>query len=179
MLVMYADSHETGAERAKRRWFQVRLRSMFVFTLICAIPCAWIGRRIEQKHREREAVTAILKDGGDVHFDYQFPSEDDARTGVLPPRGPAWLRAFFGENFFSSVTYVHVRTDAGLGHVAGLCSFRRLDVRPLSDSSISLGGLETLKALSNFDVLEVGKDQFNPDELEHLRKLLPFCEIWH
>jgi hypothetical protein len=38
--------------------------------VIVAIPCAWLGRKIEQKRRERAAVRAILDLGGYVEYDY-------------------------------------------------------------------------------------------------------------
>jgi hypothetical protein len=179
MRVMDADPIRAGAATSKRRRFQFRLRSVLVFTLICAIPCAWIGRRIKQKQREREAVAAILKDGGDVHFDYQSPSEDDARTGELPRSGPAWMRAILGDTFFSNVVYVHVRTNEGLKRLSEIGRFRELDVRPWSDSLITFSAVEELKDVCNFDVLELGKGQFSDGAIEHLRKTLPFCEIWH
>jgi hypothetical protein len=40
---------ETEPKR-KRRWFQFSLRTLLIFVLICAIPCAWRGRKIERRY---------------------------------------------------------------------------------------------------------------------------------
>ena len=42
-----------------------------IFTLDYAVSAGWLGKRMEQKRKEREAVAAIVKLGGAVHYDYQ------------------------------------------------------------------------------------------------------------
>jgi hypothetical protein len=57
--------------KRKRRWYQFNLRSlMIVVTLICAVASAWLGIKIDQKRKEREAVEAIVNLGGTVEYDY-------------------------------------------------------------------------------------------------------------
>ncbi len=71
--------------------------------MVCAIPCAWLGRKIEQKRREREAVEAIVKAGGKVQFDYEV-----GNSSAEPP-GPRWLRTLLGERFFSDIIIIDLR----------------------------------------------------------------------
>ena len=47
----------------KLRWCQFSLRSLLIFMVVAAIPCAWLGKKIEHKRREREAVEWILNVG--------------------------------------------------------------------------------------------------------------------
>ena len=56
-------SEPTKAEppKRKRRWYQFSLRSLMIFTLIVAIPCAWLGRKIERKGQEREAAVWLVR----------------------------------------------------------------------------------------------------------------------
>jgi hypothetical protein len=68
---MQAEPSKADPLKHRRRRLQFSLRSLLIFTLICAIPCAWLGRKIEQKRKEREAVEAITKLGGDAQWDYQ------------------------------------------------------------------------------------------------------------
>jgi hypothetical protein len=44
---------DPNAERPKRkrRWLQFSLRSLLIFTLVCAIGAAWVARRMEQTSR--------------------------------------------------------------------------------------------------------------------------------
>ena len=46
-----------------RRWYQFSLRSLLLFTLICAIASAWLAHRMEQKRIELEAVDSLVRRG--------------------------------------------------------------------------------------------------------------------
>jgi hypothetical protein len=102
---MDSEPPKADLPKRKRRWFQFSLRTLLIATLIVAIPCAWLGRKIAQKQREREAVEAIVKAGGIVCYDYQKPSFITGRTfkPTEEPYGPAFVRSLFGDNFFSEV----------------------------------------------------------------------------
>lgn len=91
-----------GRPKRKRRWLQFSLRSLMIFTLVVAIPCAWLGHRIEEKRRERQAVAAIVKLGGGLRYDY----ENAPGKVPLEPPGPRVLRSLLGENYFCEVDAV-------------------------------------------------------------------------
>ena len=62
LLLAVRDNAAMEAEpKRKRRWFQFSLRSLLIFTVIVAIPCAWLGRRIERKGQEREAAVWLVR----------------------------------------------------------------------------------------------------------------------
>ena len=63
---MEAEPPKAEPPKRKRRWFQFSLRTLMIFTLICAVGCAWVVRRMERKRKEREAVEAIEKLGGET-----------------------------------------------------------------------------------------------------------------
>src|SRR5438132_11970797 len=88
------------APKPNRRWLQFSLRSLLIFTLICAVASAWLVRKRDQKRKERDAVAALIKLGGTVWYDYQ------AGNPKATPPGPGWLRAILGENFFGEVRFV-------------------------------------------------------------------------
>ena len=46
--------------KRKRRWFQFSLRSPSTFTMVVAVGSGWLGRKIERKRKERDAVAALL-----------------------------------------------------------------------------------------------------------------------
>ncbi len=85
-------------------WLRFSLRTLLV---VMTVLCIWLGFKVNAARRQREAVTAITKVGGDVWFDYQLtlsPSGSVAfsRPNALPHE-PIWLRSLFGDNFFHKV----------------------------------------------------------------------------
>jgi len=146
-----ADQPAPRAKR-RRRWLQYSLRSLLIFTAICAVGAGWLARRIEQKRREREAADSLEKRGAQVVYDYQSIYPD------AEPYGPAWLRGLLGENFFSGVREVTFRYrdsrlyDADLKDVGMLTSLESLDTwgQPeIGDAALSnLKRLTTLRELS-------------------------------
>lgn len=108
---MESDASNPVVPKRKRRRFQFSLRTLMLFVLIAAIPCAWVGRRLEEKRREREAVAAIRAHGGYVWYDDQAAIDSLGIPAVsapsqAAPSGPAWLRAWLGDDFFTEVTVV-------------------------------------------------------------------------
>lgn len=78
-----------------------------VGVVIIAILCAWLGREIERKRQEREAVKSIIKDGWTVIYDSQIDPSGRFQYSSDRPRGPGWLRTVLGDNFFSEAKRVH------------------------------------------------------------------------
>jgi Leucine-rich repeat (LRR) protein len=168
--------------KRKRRWHQFSLRTLLILTLILAIPCAWLGRKIDQKRREREAVEAIVKLGGDVRY-YNEPS------------GPIWLTNLLGERFFDDVDDVDLRdanADAALAHVqklthlfaldlweskvtdAGLVGFKgptELRVLYLQKASVGDIGLKCLDQFAQLVTLDLSQTKVTDDGLQHLMGL--------
>src|SRR5436305_14378514 len=82
--------------KRKRRWLQFSLRSLLIFTVLCAIAAAWLGRKIERKRHEQAIVDSIREHGGEVAYDY----------GKDELEGSNSLRWLLGENFFNEVRVV-------------------------------------------------------------------------
>ncbi len=41
--------------KRRRRWYQFSLRTLMLFMVVCAIPSAWVGWKLEATRRERVA----------------------------------------------------------------------------------------------------------------------------
>jgi hypothetical protein len=145
--------------KRKRRWFQFSLRSLLIFTVLCAIGAGWLGRRMDQKRKEREAVEAITQLGGKVEYDYQ------TIKGATPP-GPEYLRAWLGENFFSEVASVQIHADE-----AGLDWLIPIKEVTLKDSHFTETGLAHLKSLSGLRSLSLSGNRITDKELARLNGL--------
>jgi hypothetical protein len=178
---MEAKPPKADPPKRKRRWFQFSLRTLMTFTAICAIASAWLGKRIEQKRKERESVAAIVKLGGIVRYDYQC---DPSRIGFpnAEPPGPHWLRNLLGENFFSEVVHVvfnnrsNVRDD-GLVHLNGLTGMRMLMLSEVNVTDAGLVNLNGLVRLSYLDLsrtktTDAGLDRLNLKGLTQLNALI-------
>jgi hypothetical protein len=58
------------------RWrFQFGIRSLFVLTVVVALPCSWLSWEMKQARGQREAVAAIRKAGFEVGYDYQYDAQ--------------------------------------------------------------------------------------------------------
>jgi Leucine rich repeat/Leucine Rich repeat len=165
--------------KRKRRWFQFSLRTLFVFTLVCAIPCAWLGRKIERKRQERQVAEAIVKLRGRVFYDCEIGEWDvNGQVRVEGPRGPAWLRKLLGEYFFSDVELVNLDdvqdADAALVNASRLAQVQwiSLDNSNVTDTMLTrLNGLPQLRTLSlrNTKITDAGLA--NLKRLSHLTEL--------
>ena len=55
--------------KPKRRWKTVSLRGLLVLVLVIALWLGWIVQKVRQ---QREAVAALQKFGGFVHYNWEF-----------------------------------------------------------------------------------------------------------
>src|SRR5689334_19583107 len=101
---------------ARMKWLRFSLRTLL---LLIAVLCVWLGIQVNAARRQREAVTAILKAGGTVYYDYQFVplprplgsprgwGSDKQFDKSQSPPGPAWLRQWVGDEYFRTVVLVN------------------------------------------------------------------------
>jgi hypothetical protein len=83
-----------------------------LFRLLTTALCVWLDIQVSAARRQREAVTAIVKAGGTVNYDYEFvpsaiPADVQRRLvhGRVTP-GPVWLRNQIGDDYFRTVVRV-------------------------------------------------------------------------
>lgn len=103
---MEAQSERVTAVKPRRRWrrwFQFRLATLLLLTLVCAVVLAlWVV----PAERQRSAVAFVEEQGGWVRYG------DEAAVA------PVWLRRWLGKDYFQSVVIVDLSrtqvSDAGL-----------------------------------------------------------------
>jgi hypothetical protein len=163
------------SDKHKRRWFQFSLRSLLIATVICAVACGWLGKKVEQKRDERDAVQAIVKLGGGVQYDYQQGSGGT-------PHGPAWLRKLLGDDFLSHVERVDFIgrsevvggtgggvTDDDLAHLKALPQLKELGLA--LTPRITDAGLEHLKGLTELNYIALGETGVTDAGMANLKGL--------
>jgi hypothetical protein len=152
----------------KRRWFQFSLRTLLIFTAVVAVGCCWLGYRIEQKRREREAVKAIEGTYGIVEYDYQTAERGGRKAA---PFGPSWLRSILGDNFFSEPTAVYLEgSEIGDVECASLIELPHLKMLYLCAPNLTDSGLARLTRLAELEELRVRASKISDAGLEHIKE---------
>ncbi len=169
--------------KRKRRWYQFSLRTLLIVTVLCAIPCAWLGRKIERKRREREAVESITKDGWSVIYDSQIDPKGNQYSSDKP-RGPGWLRTVLGENFFSEAKRVYsfeekhgtkACTDSGLERINEL---PHLEWVSLAGTHVSDVGLVHINELTELATLDLSNTRVTDAGMEHINGLAQLQSLY-
>ena len=179
----------------QRHWFQFWLGTLLAFVTLCASLCCCLAVKIT---RQREAVAAIKKVGGDVIFGWQVDDSGYWYPNKEPTR-PAWLRNLLGDEHPSDVMVLlngitdtdlqplrslnHLKaltirsyqfTDAGLEILEGMNQVEELD---LQETHITDAGLEPLKGLSQLKELDLSETLVTDEGVENLQQALPNCTI--
>ncbi|MFC1597691.1 hypothetical protein ACFL5Q_07125, partial [Planctomycetota bacterium] len=169
------------------------LRSLLVFVLLVSIGMSWLAVRMERARKQREAVEAIRRGGGEVGYE---------AFGSAP--SPYWnhaLIAIFGDDFLLDVNRVfctksfgddemkwlnrltdlerfsagHTQiSDVGLERIGGLTRLKRLY---LNGTQVTDAGLEHLEGLSNLRRLDLRGTRVTPEGVAKLQEALPGCVI--
>ncbi len=190
----------TETAKSQRRRFQYSLRTLFLVMFLACIGMSWVGVKMQQARRQREAVAAILRVGGFVWYDYQVDSSGMGIQGAQPP-GPKWLRSLLGDDLFTAVAvvqfqrkvtdagleplerlpYVHTlglsatqTTDAALKHLRGL---KQLHTLVLDGTQVIDAGLGHLKGLAQLRVLWLSNTRVTDAGLERLKGLTKLEEL--
>jgi len=184
---------------SRRPWWRSRfiVCLLIAVTLIAAATGWVIGRfRITQLQREIDRLASSR--GGGVGYDYFC--DESGRTSSAPwiPPGPAWLRKYLGDDFFSDVVSVGIYADPSDRLMCKIGSLRRLrrlivvnySVREETDangqkvtvydpvtSPITDDGLACLKHLSEMRILELHKSQITDAGLVHLGRMSELREL--
>jgi hypothetical protein len=134
----------------RRRWFRFSLRMLL---LVVTVLCVWLGFKVNAARRQKEAVEAILRAGGNV--DYDFQALPDLPSGAIAfhqggePWEPQWLLALLGPDFFHNVISVS-----------------------LEGSVISRDELTQLSSLSKLRLLNLGAVKVRDSDSDPLRPIM-------
>ena len=141
--------------KSRRRKFQYSLRSLCLVMLLACIVMSWVGGKMQQARRQKQAVDAIENLGGKVTW----------RSLVI-------LSRVDEDDFFAHVDYVNFAgspvTDAGLENIKILDQLHSLN---LGGTQITDVGLENLKGLNHLKKLLLFETQVTDAGLEPLKGL--------
>jgi len=129
----------------KRRWYQFGLRTFFLGILVIAIGCGWFGAKLQSARKQRMAVATIREWGGDIDY------------STSP--APDWLMRRLGEDFFCTVTKVHVdkAVSASDAELAELEPLTDVDCLYANRMSITDASLAHFKRMTKLQYLYLGR----------------------
>jgi len=147
-----------------RNLFRFRLRTLLLaFTAVSV----WLGFHAHSTRIQRQSVASIVKYGGWIRYDFQFPTGEFSYKGFDPKARslvPSWLLDRIGVDFFHDVVQVslnysedsgkreenHNSSDDALQYLHG---FPDLRVLLLSDTQASDTSMRHLADLNNLEYL--------------------------
>jgi len=153
-------------DNRKRRWYQYRLRTLLLFTLVVGLGLCLLlagmgfgllGRKIGRIRNEAKATAELV----------EFEARVSFREIEELPISDRYLRKWFGGGPVMEVRLGRSITDTGLEHLKGLTNLKRLQ---LGHTQITDAGLENLKDATN---LEKG---YALDSTDHYMLWFPGCE---
>lgn len=159
---MDTNNVNVGPRNRNGHRFRFSLRTLLIFTAICAIAAAWLAKTVERKRNERKAADAIVKLGGRVTYDYQndpnwvpgphwydgLKSVDDKRKQTA--QKPSLVKSYLSEVTTVDLLSGHTATDADLVWLKLLPKLRDLS---LGGSAFTDAGLATVKELTDLESL--------------------------
>jgi hypothetical protein len=151
-------------KKLRRRWYQYRLRSLFLIMLLLGVGMIWFVPIKKRADRQRAVVEQIRKDGGWVFYD----DEEFDSSGKHIPRSSrpgAWLRGLLGDDFFATVTNVHLTNAVVLGRLSDSTELLHLD---LQNSNVSDRDLEQLSGLHQLNILSLDKTAITDEGIKRL-----------
>lgn len=158
---METDSLPTAETKPpKLRWYQWRLRTLFLLTLLVAIGMSYVAVEMRNQRKEKAIAEEIKKAGGIVKVE------------------PTWLGKLLRDDSLVSVTEVWLAglsvTDDVLVHLQGL---RQLEWLHLNDTKATDDVLVHLQGLSQLQRLSLNNTNVTDQGVKKLLQALPKCEI--
>jgi internalin A len=176
----------------KRRWYHLRLRTVLAFLLVGITFCgSCIAIGINNARRQKEAVEAIKKIGGEVIYDYEIFKDGETSYVIDDQDCPALLKSDFIANVvqvrsqkMDDICIAHLKdlyrlecldinsslgvTDAGLHNLTKLKYLKKLNI---SRTHITNDGIEIINELSNLEWLDISYTQINGAGIAKLKGL--------
>jgi hypothetical protein len=90
--------------KPRRRWFRFSLRTLLIAVTLL---CVWLGYETTQAVRQRRAVELVNGIGGEIYYAHQRDAKGN-NNPMLDPWAPRWLRELVGEDYFVTVSEVHI-----------------------------------------------------------------------
>ena len=130
--------------KPKRRWFQLRLRTLLVLVTLASGVFGWVGWELEQRRREVPAIAWVDKLGGKVYFETRIDS--GFKTN--------WWKKTKDTLFGGNVTQISLN-DTQVSDLSPLAGLSNLEGLWFSGTAVSdLTPLAGMENLLDLDLIE-------------------------
>jgi len=164
--------------KAKGRWKTISLRGLLLLVLVIALCLGWI---VHKAREQREAVAALQKFGGFVHYDWEFalgPVKVPRGNSIwIPswgkftpagkPRAPYWMRRGVGDEYFQSIAHVSLYVDIK----KGFADSTWVNMGPADDA------LRKLTTQKSVRTLQIGGQQVTDENLSYVGQMTGLEEL--
>jgi hypothetical protein len=164
--------------KPRRGWAAISLRGLLVLVLAVALRLGWADHRARQ---QREAVDAVRKFGGFVHYDWEFAvapvrvppgnflwkSSWGTLTPGRKPPAPNWLRRAVGDEYFQDIAHVSLFVDIE----KGIADSATYNIGPADNA------LAKLSTQTRVRTLHLGGQQVTDKNLAHVGRMTGLEEL--
>ena len=139
--------------------------------------CVWLGVVCNRANRQRQAVEAITKAGGEVLYDYQTGEDGLPANRDAPQPGPKWLRDLIGIDYFATAAGVSINVQTGASDkmfeaVEQLPHLKRIDLVGITFPGATIGCLRNATQLHGLAI-------YNCEMADADWKVLDACPTWN
>jgi hypothetical protein len=166
----------TAEKPPKLRWYQYRLRSLFVLTALVAVGMSWLTVTMQNQRKQKAAAEAIEKAGGEVESETTWLGKllrDDSLVTVTQVNCSGRPHLGGGRLDYGPIPGL-VATETVLPHLQGLSQLQYLD---LSGTNVADAGLVHLEGLSQLQALHLTGTKVTDEGVRKLQQALPNCKI--
>jgi hypothetical protein len=164
--------------KPKVRWKTISVRGLLVLVLAIALWLGWIANKARE---QRQAVAALQKWGGFVHYDWEFvdgpvkvprgnllwkPTWGKLTPG-RKPWAPNWMRRAFGDEYFQSIVHVSLYVDIQKGYASATW----VNMGPADDALRALATQTTVRTL------QIGGKQVTDKNLSYVGQMTGLEEL--
>jgi Leucine-rich repeat (LRR) protein len=188
---MEAEPPKADPPKRKRRWFQFRLRTLLVGTLIVGLASGRLGKTIEEKYNKQREVEEQRKSWDEAHT---IAATIKRQLGVSAMAcsqlsSPAYVWVSVDPQQATDATLERLGTvpqigsltvsggqitDTSLRHLSNLTGLQRL---VLHTKHVTDAGLPHLMGMTKLRKLDLKSPKVTDAGVNELQKALPNCEI--
>jgi hypothetical protein len=180
------ETEQSGPDPPKRnrRWFQFSLRTLLLVAVPVSAGMNWLVGIKRNADEQKATVEAIVKDYGNVWYDYQIGAGGEVLSTTEVP-GPAWTRTLCGNDAVAMIAAVRVgdpsrggpRTKVTPILLEQLARFHNLRCLDLGGADITDDGLLRLSGLQHLRFVSVVGTQVTTAGAAEFQRALPDCTI--
>jgi Leucine-rich repeat (LRR) protein len=165
----------------RRRWFQFRLRTLLVMTVLTGTGLTAIRIPLQRARAQQHAVKAILNMGGTIDYSDQYSWPEWLRISLGDELGKNVSAVYLADKTLAEADLMHVQafpqltslnldrthiTDAAMLHLEGLTQLRELS---LAEAQITNAGMVSLRTMKRLEVLNLFFTQVGDNGLASLQ----------